>query len=182
MTLREAVAAAFSYLEPRVRNYPKNEAAAMNAWVEDLARADVAPAELVRFVKDWCQRSDGFMPVPVDLLGPIYKARQQSDEGLVIHDPVKTGEHMGVVEIGSRARCEALGLPYVELREDERKALPIPEAREAAKERLERALAKVSEKTLRPARQRSVKFEGDDPEALAKRNAMVSTLSEGVGG
>lgn len=176
MNLTQAVAAAFTYLEPRVANYPRDDSSAMRAWVTDLSKAEVTPEELERFTENWAQ-TEKFMPVPSDILAPIYKARQRSDEGLVIHDPVKTGEHMGVIEIGSRSRCELLGLPFVELRPDELEALPSPETREEAKERLENTLAKVEAKKIKPEKTRAEFFEGEDLEALEKARRMVSAVT-----
>jgi len=115
-----------------------------------------------------------FFPSWHEVLSEYRKA--EKDTAHLILDPVKTGEHMGVIEIGSRSRCELLGLPFVELRPDELEALPSPESREEAKERLESALAKVETKRIKPEKQRAEFFEGEDTEALEKARRMVSAV------
>lgn len=93
----------------------------------------------------------------------------------LILDPVKTGGHMGVDEIGSRSRRELLGLPYVELRKEEPTALPSPEVRETALARIE-SLEKRAVKRM--PRERSAFDETPDPEAVERQRAMVEAVTE----
>lgn len=171
MTLKEAIAATFQTLEAVVPNYPKGdlETRAMRAWLMVLEAERVTPEELEKAVVLYL-RTGRFMPTPSEVMALVSKANPCS----LITDPVKTGEHLGVPEIGSRERCEALGLPYVELREDELPALPA-EVREKALARLA-SLEKKALKRMRPARERKELDETPDPEALARRSAMLSAL------
>lgn len=162
MTLKEAIVAAFQTLESIVARYPKGdlEARAMRAWLAVMQANHVTPKELETAVFKFLERPGPFMPTPGEVLALVKRENPCS----LILGPVKTGEFGGVVEIGSRERCEALGLPYVEL-EEAKPALP------GGRERLERSLNKL-------ARERSAFDETPDPEAVERQRAMVEAVRE----
>lgn len=171
MTLKEAIAASFQTLEAVVPNYPRGEleTRAMVAWLSVLEAERVTPEELEKAVVLYL-RTGRFMPTPSEVMACVCKANPCS----LILDPVKTGEHMGTDEIGSRERCEAKGLPFVELREDGLPALPA-EVRESALARLE-SLEKKALKRVRPSRERSGFDAAPDPEAQERARRMVESV------
>ena len=176
MSLTLAISECFALLEAVVPNFPEpaRKAKAMQVWKLVLESDGVTPSELKEAVTEYL-RTGKFMPAPSEILELVSKTNPCS----LITDPVKTGEHMGVDEIGSRARCEALGLPFVDLREDAPPELPSPESRAAAQERAEALLARAEAfhvKHSKPARERAG-FDGSpDPEAEARKAAMLERL------
>lgn len=171
MSLDRAIAECFALLEAVVPNFPEpsKKAKAMQVWRMVLEAERVTPPELKAALAEYL-RTGKFMPAPSEVLECVRRANPCS----LILDPVKTGEHMGVDEIGSRARCEELGLPYRELRED-LPELPSEGVRETALARLVQA-EEPRARRARPARERAG-FDGSaDPEAEARRKAQVEAL------
>lgn len=115
-------------------------------------------------VKAWCAllRNRG---VPQEDLGPVFGRLLESETFFptpakwfecwhgylaevrpywIIRDPVVTGRHGGTEIIGSRAKCEALGVPYEEPEPEAPRELPSPESRREARDRLGAALERGS--------------------------------------
>lgn len=112
-----------------------------------------------------------FFPSWHEVLAEYRKA--EADTAHLILDPVKTGEHMQVDEIGSRERREALGLPYTELREESPQELPSPEVRESALARLESLENRAVKRMPKPSRERAEFDPSPDPEAQERARRMV---------
>ena len=112
-----------------------------------------------------------FFPSWHEVLAEYRKA--DKDTAHLILDPVKTGEFMGVPEIGSRERCMALGLPFEELTDEQMPSLPSPEAREAAMQRLENLVERSVKKI---PRERSEFDSSPDPEAEDRKRRNLEEL------
>lgn len=175
MNLDRAIAETFALLEAVVPNFPEpsKKAKAMQVWKLVLEAEQVTPQELKAALTDYL-RTGKFMPAPSEILERVVKLNVHSR----ILDPVKTGEFGGVPEIGSRERCEALGLHYQEIRESTPE-LPA-ELRAEANERLaslEKKLENLPVKRMpKAARERSEKVEEVDEELVKRRSTMVSKL------
>ena len=116
--------------------------------------------------------------------GEVWTAHRKGQRALggALVDPVlvDAGEPLGPPTIGERARRDAKGLGYTELRKPEGpKALPSPKAREVARERLNVALKKLGSKNRMPEfRVRAKKETAHDDGFKARRNAQVEAVKE----
>ena len=140
MTLKEAVAQSFALLEPIADFFPRTEELkkkAMQAWLMVLGAEGVTAQELKDALVLWMKTGEK-MPKPSTILKLVAKTNPCS----VIPDPVQTGEYGGVIEIGSKAVCEAKGLPYRPLTEETLKSLPVTqEQREKLMKRIDTGAA-----------------------------------------
>ena len=134
--LNLSLSAAFAMLEAVVPNFPKPhlKAKALQVWRAVLEAEGVTGEELSRAVVEWIRR-EKFMPTPSEILAMVVKTSRPS----LILDPVKVGEKDGTIILGSRARCELLGIAFQPL-EELRQELPRREISEAARNMLEAVL------------------------------------------
>ena len=134
--LNLSISAAFAMLEAVVPNFPKPnlKQKALHVWLAVLEAEGVTGEELNLAVVEWIRR-EKFMPTPSEILAMVVKTSRPS----LILDPVKVGETDGTIILGSRARCELLGIEFQPL-EEFRPELPRREISEAARNMLEAVL------------------------------------------
>lgn len=114
----------------------------VKAWCALLRKRGV-PQEDLRPVFERVLESEIFFPTPGEWFARWEGYVAEVRPYWLITDPVVTGRHRGTKIIGSRAKCEARGLPYEEPEPEVPRELPQPESRREAMERLEALEAKV---------------------------------------